>query len=45
MPGGRRGSISWIDSFGNLWLFGGYGQGSDNRFVRMNDRWRYEVPK
>ena len=25
IPGGRDSSISWIDSSGNLWLFGGYG--------------------
>ncbi len=45
VPGGRGDSISWIDSSGNLWLFGGYGQSSDDRLDRMNDRWRYEVPK
>ena len=25
IPGGRQGSISWIDSNNNLWLFGGFG--------------------
>lgn len=25
LPGGRKGSASWIDSLDNLWLFGGYG--------------------
>ena len=24
-PGARHGSVSWIDSSGNLWLFGGHG--------------------
>ena len=24
-PGGRYGSVSWIDSNGSLWLFGGFG--------------------
>ena len=28
VPGARTGSISWKDSSGNLWLFGGYGYGS-----------------
>ena len=45
VPGARRDSISWIDSSGNLWLFGGYGQSSDDPSDRMNDRWRYEVPE
>jgi N-acetylneuraminic acid mutarotase len=31
-PGARSGSISWIDSSGNLWLFGGSG---------YNDLWKY----
>jgi hypothetical protein len=25
VPGGRRGSGTWVDSSGNLWLFGGFG--------------------
>ena len=25
VPGGREKSISWTDSSGKLWLFGGYG--------------------
>jgi hypothetical protein len=25
-PGGRRAAVSWIDSFNNLWLFGGFGR-------------------
>jgi N-acetylneuraminic acid mutarotase len=45
VPGARGQSISWIDSSGNLWLFGGYGQSSDDRSDRMNDRWRYEAPE
>ena len=24
-PGARYGAVSWIDSSGSLWLFGGYG--------------------
>ena len=24
-PGGRHGSVSWIDSTGSLWIFGGFG--------------------
>jgi hypothetical protein len=42
MPGARREASSWIDSAGNLWLFGGFnynlttGSGGD-----LNDLWRY----
>ena len=25
VPGGRTGAVSWKDSSGNLWLFGGFG--------------------
>ena len=25
VPGARDASISWTDSYGNMWLFGGYG--------------------
>jgi len=45
VPGGRSNSISWVDKSGNLWLFGGYGQSSDDRMDRMNDLWRYELPE
>ena len=45
VPGGRSNSISWVDGSGNLWLFGGYGQSSDDRMDRMNDLWRYELPE
>ena len=30
IPGARSGSISWIDSNNNLWLFGGAGYSSNN---------------
>jgi len=36
-PGCRYGSVSWIDSNGNLWLFGGCKKGS----VSLNDLWRF----
>ena len=26
-PGARSSSVSWIDSSGSLWMFGGYGSG------------------
>ena len=38
IPGARRESISWVDSGGDFWLFGGYGF-----FGRLNDLWRYNT--
>jgi N-acetylneuraminic acid mutarotase len=42
VPGGRKGAVSWIDSSGNLWLFGG--EGNDSTGVSggdLNDLWKY----
>jgi hypothetical protein len=36
-PGARWGSISWSDSTGNLWLFGGQGGGTGV----LNDLWEF----
>lgn len=41
VPGGRDSSVSWIDSAGNLWLFGGYGYDSAGTLNDLNDLWRY----
>jgi N-acetylneuraminic acid mutarotase len=38
VPGARYSAVSWIDSSGNLWLFGGYGASGGMDF---NDLWRY----
>ena len=41
VPGGRYGSVSWRDSSGNLWLFGGYG--FDTASVGyLNDLWKFD---
>jgi N-acetylneuraminic acid mutarotase len=40
-PGGRVASISWIDSSGNLWLFGGVGFNSDGTQGLFNDLWKF----
>ncbi len=40
-PGGRSGPLPWIDSNGNLWLFGGSGHDSTGAFGVLNDLWRY----
>ena len=40
VPSGRREAVGWIDSSGNLWLFGGgYGQS----LYMLNDLWRYSA--
>ncbi|MGA9062239.1 MAG: kelch repeat-containing protein [Terracidiphilus sp.] len=45
MPGGRSGAMGWIDSSGNLWLFGGNGCDSagtgqcDEEL--LNDLWKF----
>ena len=39
-PGGRFGTVSWADTSGNLWLFGGLGYAS-SQFGYLNDLWKY----
>ena len=39
-PGSRRGSVSWVDSDGNFWLYGGEGFGAVG-FGRLSDIWKY----
>lgn len=41
VPGGRSSSVSWIDSSGNLWLFGGVGHDSTGASGNLNDLWSY----
>lgn len=40
-PGSRSGASSWIDSSGNLWLFGGIGYDSTAGSADLNDLWKY----
>ena len=42
VPGGRNSMSSWIDSSGNLWLFGGYGYDSAGALGYLNDLWHYD---
>jgi N-acetylneuraminic acid mutarotase len=42
VPGNRFDSVSWIDSSGNLWLFGGAGVDSTGAASDLNDLWRYQ---
>jgi N-acetylneuraminic acid mutarotase len=41
VPGGRADPLSWIDSAGNLWLFGGYGFDSVGAESTLNDLWEF----
>ena len=41
VPGARYAASSWIDSAGNLWLFGGYGYDSTGTVGKLNDLWQY----
>jgi hypothetical protein len=41
VPGGRQNAVSWIDKSGNLWLFGGIGDTSQN-YVYLNDLWEFD---
>jgi len=42
LPGARDGAANWIDSSGNLWLFGGYGYDSAGTLGQLNDLWVYK---
>lgn len=42
VPGGRPGSVTWIDNSGNLWLFGGFGYDSTTTFGELNDLWKFD---
>ncbi len=41
IPGGRYGSLSWIDASGNFWLFSGNGIDSTGTLGYLNDLWKY----
>jgi hypothetical protein len=41
IPEARQASISWIDSAGNLWFFGGDAYDSAGSFGELNDLWEY----
>ena len=40
-PGARQGAVTWIDSGGNLWLFGGFQQQTAVPAGFFNDLWKY----
>jgi len=41
VPGGRDSAVSWIDSNGNFWLFGGEGIDSTGYTGYLNDLWEF----
>lgn len=40
-PGGRNAAIKWMDTSGNLWLFGGTGHDVNGYLGNLNDLWKY----
>ncbi len=43
VPGARSGAVSWADTSGNFWLFGGAGLDSVGNAGRLNDLWEYSA--
>ena len=41
IPGRRYGAVSWTDTRGHLWLFGGYGDGANSTGGHLNDLWQF----
>ena len=42
VPGARSGAASWVDSQGNLWMFGGFGYDFTGGIsAYLNDLWKY----
>lgn len=40
-PGGRYQAVSWVDSSGNFWLYGGLGFDSAGNWGALSDLWRF----
>ena len=40
-PGGRSYPVSWTDSSGNFWLFGGIGLDGSGSYGNLNDLWKF----
>jgi hypothetical protein len=43
VPGAREAAVSWTDTAGNFWLFGGSGYDSSGSFGYLNDLWEYSA--
>jgi gliding motility-associated-like protein len=43
-PGGRSYTVlTWVDTIGNLWLFGGLGFDKNGQQNLLNDLWKYDI--
>jgi N-acetylneuraminic acid mutarotase len=42
-PGARKSAVTWADTSGNLWLFGGFGYDKNGSMGKMNDLWKYNI--
>ncbi|NVN91358.1 MAG: galactose oxidase [Desulfuromonadales bacterium] len=42
MPGRRYSAVTWTDSIGHLWLFGGFGYDSTGSEGYLNDMWMFD---
>ncbi|MGA2726325.1 MAG: hypothetical protein ABSE96_00840 [Terracidiphilus sp.] len=42
VPGGRFGALSWTDSNGHFWLFGGDGEAASDSGGDLNDLWEFD---
>ncbi|HWG76947.1 MAG TPA: kelch repeat-containing protein [Steroidobacteraceae bacterium] len=43
VPGARHGATAWVDSSGNLWLFGGQGYDAVGTSGLLDDLWKYDT--
>jgi N-acetylneuraminic acid mutarotase len=41
VPGSRDAAISWTDTSGNFWLFGGSGEDANSNYGELNDLWKF----
>ncbi len=44
VPGARKDGVGFVDTSGNLWIFGGNGFGASGSSGNLNDLWRYNAP-
>ncbi|MEO5673207.1 MAG: kelch repeat-containing protein, partial [Chitinophagales bacterium] len=42
-PGSRFCASSWVDTSGNLWMYGGYGRTTNNIVGGLSDLWKYDI--
>lgn len=43
VPGARQNGYTWLDQQGNLWLFGGFGNGVKSGAANLNDLWQFNI--